>query len=296
MSETHEITFQLTCDASNSLLSNANRLLKVQNEMYEHNVVMKIADKPCENGDRYISLKGSSEESLRAAKHYLTNMQLSNHRSMADVVREVMHSNGIRVSNSVGEIYLFPITKLTDVGFYSKGPRNEETFMTPAQMRISSNPSNENLHGFSPEENTVHSESRERIKYNEIIANDELVLKDVSRRKLEDRRSEAFMRAGPRATLHFIPTEVKACIVTCGGLCPGLNNVIRELVRALSFLYGVKDITGIVGGYNGFHMENWPKGFGPIALTPAIVHDIHHKGNNSSFGKYHSYPNCISGL
>jgi 6-phosphofructokinase 1 len=34
-------------------------------------------------------------------------------------------------------------------------------------------------------------------------------------------------------------------VVTCGGLCPGLNNVIRELVRGLEYLYGVEKIIGI---------------------------------------------------
>lgn len=45
--------------------------------------------------------------------------------------------------------------------------------------------------------------------------------------------------------VYFEPEDVKACIVTCGGLCPGLNTVIRELVCGLSHMYNVNDVFGI---------------------------------------------------
>lgn len=48
------------------------------------------------------------------------------------------------------------------------------------------------------------------------------------------------------------PLAVKAAIVTCGGLCPGLNTVIRELVMCLHYNYGVDTIYGVEGGYRGF--------------------------------------------
>ena len=48
-----------------------------------------------------------------------------------------------------------------------------------------------------------------------------------------------FLKAGPRMKLHFDHEEVRAAIVTCGGLCPGLNVVIRELVMSLAFSYKV---------------------------------------------------------
>lgn len=54
-----------------------------------------------------------------------------------------------------------------------------------------------------------------------------------------------FRRAGPRQKVYFESDEVHACIVTCGGLCPGLNTVIREIVSSLSYMYGVKRILGI---------------------------------------------------
>lgn len=64
-------------------------------------------------------------------------------------------------------------------------------------------------------------------------------------------RRFALARAGPRATLHFRPSEVTAAIVTCGGLCPGLNTVIHHLVNTLWHNYDVKRIIGVRGGYHG---------------------------------------------
>ncbi|XP_064959302.1 ATP-dependent 6-phosphofructokinase 3-like isoform X2 [Musa acuminata AAA Group] len=81
-----------------------------------------------------------------------------------------------------------------------------------------------------------------------------------------------FRRAGPRQRVYFEPEDVYACIVTCGGLCPGLNTVIREIVCGLSYMYGVKKIVGIQGGYRGFYSRN------TIPLTPKSVNDIHKRG------------------
>ncbi|GAB2292458.1 ATP-dependent 6-phosphofructokinase 3 [Dionaea muscipula] len=81
-----------------------------------------------------------------------------------------------------------------------------------------------------------------------------------------------FRRQGPRQKVYFQPDEVKACIVTCGGLCPGLNTVIRELVCGLDYMYGVKQIVGIEGGYKGFYARN------TIPLTPKFVDNIHRRG------------------
>jgi len=58
-----------------------------------------------------------------------------------------------------------------------------------------------------------------------------------------------FLRAGPRKQIVFNPEEVKAAIVTCGGLCPGLNVVIREIVMALWYNYGVREIYGVKNGF-----------------------------------------------
>lgn len=45
--------------------------------------------------------------------------------------------------------------------------------------------------------------------------------------------------------VYFESDEVQACIVTCGGLCPGLNTVIREIVCGLHYMYGVDQVVGI---------------------------------------------------
>lgn len=80
--------------------------------------------------------------------------------------------------------------------------------------------------------------------------------------------------AGPRRFIYFEPTEAKAAIVTCGGLCPGLNNVIRSLVLSLYQQYGVKNILGIRYGYAGL-VES---GMNPVLLTPDVVDGIHLQG------------------
>lgn len=84
-----------------------------------------------------------------------------------------------------------------------------------------------------------------------------------------------FELAGPRAKLFFDPKRTRAGIVTCGGLCPGLNNVIRSLFLELHHGYGVSEVVGFRGGYSGLIPQ---QGKEPILLTPEIVHDIHQKG------------------
>ncbi|KNE66306.1 hypothetical protein AMAG_10533 [Allomyces macrogynus ATCC 38327] len=84
-------------------------------------------------------------------------------------------------------------------------------------------------------------------------------------------------RAGPRKHLFFNPSHVVAGIVTCGGLCPGLNNVIRGLVSCLFYRYHVKKCYGFRYGYEGL---NPAVGLPPIELTPAEVKDIHRFGGS----------------
>ncbi|XP_022715060.1 ATP-dependent 6-phosphofructokinase 6-like [Durio zibethinus] len=88
----------------------------------------------------------------------------------------------------------------------------------------------------------------------------------------ESPRGTHFRRAGPRQKVFFESDEVHACIVTCGGLCPGLNTVIREIVCGLHHMYGVTRVIGIEGGYKGFYARN------TIPLTPKVVNDIHKRG------------------
>jgi 6-phosphofructokinase 1 len=82
-------------------------------------------------------------------------------------------------------------------------------------------------------------------------------------------------KAGPRRKLFFDPAAARAAIVTCGGLCPGLNNVIRSVTRELRGSYGVGTVLGIRGGYRGLDPS---RGRPPIELTDEVVADIHRDG------------------
>jgi 6-phosphofructokinase 1 len=81
--------------------------------------------------------------------------------------------------------------------------------------------------------------------------------------------------AGPREQIYFAPAQVHAGIVSCGGLCPGINDVIRAIVRCLWNRYGVKRITGIRYGYLGFLPEY---NFDIMQLSPPLVEGIHKLG------------------
>lgn len=81
--------------------------------------------------------------------------------------------------------------------------------------------------------------------------------------------------AGPRERLFFEPSRVQAAVVTCGGLCPGLNNVIRSLFLQLHFHYGARAVFGIQYGYSGFRPDS-PNP--PVRLTTAMVEGIHNDG------------------
>ncbi len=82
----------------------------------------------------------------------------------------------------------------------------------------------------------------------------------------------SFEKAGPHKHLYFEASKTKVAIVTCGGLCPGLNNVIRSVVNELHYRYNVDKVIGIQYGYEGFISKyNHPV----IDLTPQRVESIH---------------------
>ena len=85
----------------------------------------------------------------------------------------------------------------------------------------------------------------------------------------------SFERAGARRSLFFDPARTTAAIVTCGGLSPGLNNVIRSAYFALTANYGVRRVLGIREGYRGLNPK---EGRPPIELTRNHVQEIHHDG------------------
>ncbi|MBI5085638.1 MAG: ATP-dependent 6-phosphofructokinase [Acidobacteria bacterium] len=84
-----------------------------------------------------------------------------------------------------------------------------------------------------------------------------------------------FEKAGPRERVFFDPDKVTAAVVTCGGLCPGLNNVIRTLALSLHVHYGVRRVLGIRYGYHGMNPAH---GFPPLELSVDDVSDIHEIG------------------
>ena len=83
--------------------------------------------------------------------------------------------------------------------------------------------------------------------------------------------------AGPRQQLFFDPARLACGIVTCGGLCPGVNDVIRSIVISLYHHYGVANVYGFRFGYEGLVSRH---GHTPLELTPASVNRIHAVGGS----------------
>ncbi len=79
---------------------------------------------------------------------------------------------------------------------------------------------------------------------------------------------------GPRKHIYFDPKRTRAGIVTCGGLCPGLNNVIRGLVLELADSYGITDVFGFRDGFRGLVGPAAE----PVRLSREVVADIHNRG------------------
>ncbi len=91
----------------------------------------------------------------------------------------------------------------------------------------------------------------------------------------EIRPELSFEKAGPRERIFFDPEQTTAAIVTCGGLCPGLNNVIRSVFLQLHHNYGVTRVLGIRYGYYGLNPAH---GLPPLLLTMEMVESIHKLG------------------
>lgn len=109
--------------------------------------------------------------------------------------------------------------------------------------------------------------------------------KEMQKNQNENKPPLTMERAGPREMIYFDPSKTRAAVVTCGGLCPGINNVIRSLVMTLNYRYGVKKILGIQYGFQGFNPEY---GHDFVELTPKKVSNIHQFGGTilgSSRGK-----------
>jgi 6-phosphofructokinase 1 len=106
-----------------------------------------------------------------------------------------------------------------------------------------------------------------------VLVDDRLSNLGTNRRLIAE--MPAFELAGPRNRIFYQPSHLRCAIVTCGGLCPGLNNVVRGLVAELNHGYGISQVLGLRYGFEGM-----TKRFGhrPMVLDRAAVADIHTLG------------------
>ncbi len=112
------------------------------------------------------------------------------------------------------------------------------------------------------------------------VADEDRILVDVtvSRacKQLQDGTvPPSYEPAGPRQRIYFDPSKLKCALVTCGGLCPGLNDIIRSIVLELHYGYGVRNIFGVRYGLRGFIPRY---GYDMLNLTPSEVVNIHERG------------------
>jgi len=124
------------------------------------------------------------------------------------------------------------------------------------------------------------------------VGDDQYILYDIAvtngKSEVSLDRSNLIEKAGPREKIYFEPAKVHAGVVTCGGLCPGLNDVIRAIVMTLWYRYGIKRISGFRHGYRGFLSRfNLPV----MELTPDVVTKIHSLGGtilgtSRGYGEY----------
>jgi 6-phosphofructokinase 1 len=109
------------------------------------------------------------------------------------------------------------------------------------------------------------------------VKDNEGVLIDATISNHQKSNQEALFleRAGPREKIFFDPKNTRAAIVTCGGLSPGLNDVIRAVVMVLWYRYGVKEILGLRYGFEGLIASYNHE---PFVLRPELVEEIHKDG------------------
>jgi len=112
------------------------------------------------------------------------------------------------------------------------------------------------------------------------VSEDDYIIYDVKVKPGETvtyQKENLIEKAGPREQIYFDPSKVHAAIVTCGGLCPGLNDVIRAVVMTLWYHYGVRKISGIRFGFRGLIPEyKYPA----MELNPDVVTNIHRIGGS----------------
>jgi len=103
------------------------------------------------------------------------------------------------------------------------------------------------------------------------------IIQNDSKAATRPQEIAACVRGNATKSIYWDPSKVKAALVTCGGLCPGLNSIIREVTTCLWYEYGVRDIFGCEAGYNGLSDFN---AHPPVPLSPDTVREIHMKGGS----------------
>jgi 6-phosphofructokinase 1 len=122
----------------------------------------------------------------------------------------------------------------------------------------------------------IHSPIQRGSLAPSFVSDEERVLLEVDASQVlkgmaSDQIPLSFERAGPRRNIYFDPSKLRCALVTCGGLCPGLNDIIRAIVLELYYDYGIKNIYGIRYGLQGFLPEY---GWSMMELTPETVVSI----------------------
>jgi 6-phosphofructokinase 1 len=123
------------------------------------------------------------------------------------------------------------------------------------------------------------------INFGRFVEEEEAVLVNISRASVEKKPKSKkepsrayFEPAGPRGKIYFDPSKTKCAVVTCGGLCPGLNDVIRAIVMTACHEYNVPSVLGIRYGLAGFIPE---QGYDVVELTSDYVSRIHEFGGTA---------------
>ena len=105
----------------------------------------------------------------------------------------------------------------------------------------------------------------------------EIIINDAKADSRDHALADGAVRGNACKNIYWEPGMVKAALVTCGGLCPGLNSIIRGVTNCLWHDYGVREIMGITAGYNGLAT---PGKHAPVELNPDIVREVHMKGGS----------------
>ncbi len=119
---------------------------------------------------------------------------------------------------------------------------------------------------------------RQNVGWSNFVPDETRVLYKVTGERDEDFDMTLNMeRAGPRDTIFFDPGNTRAAVVTCGGMCPGMNNVIRSLFLELHYHYRVKEVLGFKYGYRGINPEH---GNEPVRFTSDFARTVHNEGGS----------------